>query len=377
MCSASSDMQSNLPSIIHIAAYYPPHLGGLERVTQEVAEQLARDGYLTTVLTSNIGAEHTEPSFVPNLTVKRLWAFEFAHTAFIPGLFWQLMRVRKPAIFHLHLSQAYVPEMVWLASKLRDIPYVVHFHLDVQPSGRLGFIFIWWKRWIQTRIIRDAARVITLSPDQTKLIQSRYRKDATQVTCMSNGVGQQFLDIGKSIRKYHDPLRLLFVGRLSAQKRLERLVRALPLVSAPVRLEVVGEGEDRAKHESLVAELGLQNVTFRGALRGNDLLQAYQEADVFVLPSEREGMPLVLLEAMASGLPVVGSDVAGIRELVLGTGILVEAPYAEGFAAAIETLYKNPSRLEELSKLSFAKAQEFSWPNLIKRLEALYADMTV
>lgn len=365
-------------NIIHVAAYYPPHLGGLERVTEEVSAQLARDGYVVTILTSNLGGKNLpQVEHHPNLLIKRLSSFEFAHSAIIPSLLWYLLRAPKQTIFHLHLGQVYVPEMVWLASKLRGIPYVVHYHLDVEPSGKLGFLFVWWKRWIQPVIIRGSSHVITLSPEQSTLVEGRYGKSSTQVTFISNGVGNTFLEIGRHTREFRTPLRLLFVGRLSVQKRPERLIEALNLVKASVTLTIVGEGEDRAKHEALVLKLGLKNVLFRGALYNQDLLEAYRSSDVFVLPSDREGMPLVLLEAMAAGLPVIGSDVLGIHELIKDVGILVSDPSAATFAVAIETLVQDQALLIALSQKSFQEANRYSWSSLVKKLEEVYEALTI
>ena len=365
-------------SIVQVAAYYPPHLGGLERVAQEISEQLARDGYAVTVLTSDIGAKDSpRTECAPKLTIKRLWSFDFAHTAFIPGLLWQLLRVRKPAIFHLHLAQAYVPEIVWLAAKLRGVPYIVHFHLDVQASGPLGFIFLWWKRWIQPAIIKGAAHVITLSPDQSALVQERYGVPAGKVAFIGNGVSEKFLAIGSIMRDFHDPLRLIFVGRLASQKHPERLIEALPLIASPVSLTLVGDGEDRAELEALVAKLGLRNVEFKGILRGDELLQAYREADVFVISSDREGMSLAILEAMAAGLPIIGSDVLGITEMIEGVGVSVKDPGPRTFAQAIGDLAAHPDRLTGLSAASFQKAQQYSWSKLAKSLESLYKEIGI
>jgi glycosyltransferase involved in cell wall biosynthesis len=364
--------------VVQVSAFYPPHLGGLERVVLEVSEQLAHEGNEVIVVTSNIdaGRAPANENFV-NLTIKRLRSFQFAHVAWIPGLLYQLIRTRKPAVFHLHLAQAYVPEMVWLASKLRGIPYIVHFHLDVDPSGPFGFIFVWWKRWIQPVIIKGAAHVITLSPDQTKLIMNRYGINADKVTFIGNGVSEKFLEIGKSVREFHSPLRLLSVGRFSIQKRPERLIEALSLIKSPVTLTLVGDGEDRAKLEGLVAKLGLKNITFKGVLQGDDLLEAYRQADVFTISSDREGMSLAILEAMGAGLPIVGSDVLGIHEAVEGVGILVPNPSPETFAQAINDLAAHQDRLPQLSAASYRKAQEFSWLKLVNRLEEVYRSITI
>lgn len=360
-------------TIVQLSSYYPPHLGGAERVAEEISECLAQDGYLVTVLTSNIdGKTLPRLEIRPNLTIKRLRSFDFAHTPFIPSLLWQLLKIRKPAIFHLHLAQVYLPELVWVISKIRRIPYIVHFHGDIDKSGRFGFIYLLWKRIVQPFIIKDAKYVISLSPEQTKIIENRYHKPSNQVIFISNGVGEQFLKIGREKRVFHRPLRLLFVGRLALQKRPERLVEAMSLVKSDVVLDIVGDGEDKAKLESLTVKLGIKNITFRGSLYGEDLIKVYQNADVFVLPSDWEGMPLVLLEAMATGLPIIGSDVLGIHELIEGVGILVKDPSPQNFARAIDELAINPERLHELSKRSLEKAQQYSWKKLIEKLKEVY-----
>lgn len=376
-----NDIFNNLlqqsPSLVHIAAYYPPHLGGMERVAEEIAKQVAHDGYNITVLTSDIGAKNKPIKRISlNPNVRYLWSFEFAHTPFIPTLLWNLWRTKKPAIFHIHLAQAYAPEMVWLASKLRGIPYVLHFHLDVEPSGTFGFLYILWKRWIQTRVIKDAARVITLSPAQSQLIEERYHKLPSEVVFIGNGVSEAFLEIGKTKRTFHNPLRLLFVGRFTIQKRPDRLIEALKFTKSDVILDMVGEGEDRSKSEELVAKLGLKNITFHGRLDGEKLLDAYRNADVFVLPSDREGMPLVLLEAMATGLPIMGSDVLGITELIDGVGVVVKNPSPETFAKAIDNIASDPQKLTELSEASLKTADNYSWTKLIKRLEEVYKEIS-
>jgi glycosyltransferase involved in cell wall biosynthesis len=366
-----------ITNIVQVSAYYPPHLGGLERVLQEVAEQLAKDNYGVTVLTSDMGAKKLpkQEQVFEKLLVKRLWAFEFAHTAFIPGLLWQLFRIRKPSLFHLHMAQAHVPEIVWLVAKLRGIPYIVHFHLDVERSGKLGFIFDWWKRWILPRIMRDAAMVITLSQDQSALIHNRYKVSLDKIRYIGNGVSEKFLDIGRIKRNFHSPLRLLFVGRLALQKRPERLIEAMSLVTSNVILNMVGDGEDKAELEKLTEKSVLKNVTFSGRLDGEKLLDAYNSADVFVLPSDKEGMPLVLLEAMATGLPIIGSDVLGIHELIEDVGILVENPSPETFAQEIDKLAQNPNKLNELSASSYKKASMYSWKNLVEQLEEVYKEI--
>jgi glycosyltransferase involved in cell wall biosynthesis len=225
--------------------------------------------------------------------------------------------------------------------------------------------------------MRGAAHVITLSPDQSTLIATRYGIPADKITFIGNGVGEQFLGIGRTKREFHSPLRLLSVGRLDVQKRPERLIGALALIKAPVTLTMVGDGEQRVMLEKLAATRNLHNVTFTGVLRGDALLKAFREADVFVISSDREGMSLAILEAMGAGLPVVGSDVLGIHEAVEGIGILVANPSAETFASAIDNLAAHPERLQSMSAASIAKAQQYSWQSLVARLEEVYRSILV
>lgn len=362
---------------MQIAAYYPPHLGGLERVVQEVAKQLAADDYNVTVLTSRIGREN-EAAIQRNglLKIVSLRGAEFAHTPFLPGLFWQLWRVPKPAVFHLHLAQAFLPEVTWLAAKLRRIPFVVHFHLDVEPSGPLGFLFVLYKKTVQKMVVRGADAVIVLSPEQKDMIIERYKKPPPTVTFMPNGVSQDFLKIGTKKRTRHTPLRLLFVGRLAVQKRVDRLLKAVAKLDIPVHLTIAGDGEDRQKLIGLVRELKLKNVTFAGTLFDKELKRAYKEVDVLVLPSDREGMPLAMLEAMACGLPVIGSDVQGIREHLAGVGVLVPKPSPRTFADAIVsfTLLDDTSYVT-MSTDCHLKAREYGWPGLTEKIEKLYQNL--
>jgi glycosyltransferase involved in cell wall biosynthesis len=367
---------NNKFKIVQITSYYPPFLGGLGKVAEEVSLQLAENGNDVLVIATNLQAKkHNFKEKSKNIVIKRLKAVELFHVPIVPNLFFQLLIVPKPAIFHLHFSPALIPDIMWIVSKLRGIPYIVHFHLDVDPSGVFGFIFLWWKRWIQPIIIRDAKVVITLSPDQKKLIEDRYNKSPEQVRFLGNGVGDNFFKIGRERKYFNQELKILFVGRLEVQKRPERLIKALKLTKLKITLDMVGDGEDMEKMKALAKELKLNNINFIGRLSGEKLINAYRNADVFILPSDKEGMPLVLLEAMAAGLPIIGSDVLGINELIKGVGILVKDPNPENFARAIDDLAENPIRLKELSEKSFNKAHEYSWKKLVKKLEIVYSEI--
>lgn len=358
--------------ILQVVPHYPPFLGGTETVAKGIAEGLAAR-HDVEVLTTAVGAggaprcEH-----VAGVIVRRLRAIEFAHTAVSPGLVVHLLRAPRSAIVHVHVAQALTPEIVWFASVVRRRPFVAHFHIDVDPSGRLGRLFLFYKRRVLGRTLRAAARVIVLTDPWARFVADQYGVRKEAIAVVPNAVGPEFRPCPQSERHRSGPCRLLFVGRITQQKAVPRLVRAIAVMQEPVDVVIVGSGEDSTMVRELVGKLDLGNVRLVGAQRGDDLLRWYRWADVFVVPSDKEGMPLVMLEAMAVGLPVVATDVPGSRETLGEAGVLA-APDPQSLARALDRVAGDAGLRAELSGRSLLRAQEYSWPRLIERLETIYA----
>ena len=126
----------------------------------------------------------------------------------------------------------------------------------------------------------------------------------------------------------HKPVRLLFVGRLSKVKRVEQIISAVARMKGWAELTIVGDGEERESLESLVRELDLQDsVKLPGAFTPEQTKQFYSENDVLIINSIIEGKPMVILEALSYGMPVITTPVGGIPELVRDG---IEAEYTDG-----------------------------------------------
>lgn len=360
--------------IVHVVGYYPPHVGGMERVAEAAASRISKKGYRTTVITSSLGAT-AGMSHEDMQTVYRLKTLEFAHTPFAPTLLFHLLRLGKNSLIHFHLSQAYWPELTMLASSIRGIPYVAHFHLDVEPSGVLGPLFVIYKKIVWGPFLRRAKVVITCSKEMGEVVVQKYGVIASRITVIPNAVSEVFFE-NHTPPSYEGVLRLLFVGRLAPQKKIERIIEALALLSVPATLTIVGDGEERSRLEALVAEKHLSNVQFAGFKNDREMAEYHKVNDVFLISSDGEGgTPLVVLEAMAGGMPIVGTDVPGVRELLEGTGILVSLPYAESFASTLTMLAENPTHLRELSARSLKKAVGYTWSAFGDALEKLYIQL--
>ncbi|MEM8959583.1 MAG: glycosyltransferase [Pseudomonadota bacterium] len=142
--------------------------------------------------------------------------------------------------------------------------------------------------------------------------------------------------------------RLLFVGRLAGEKGVPVLLEALAALRSrhpEVHLTLVGDGPEQAELETLAGTLGIANrMTFTGAASQNAVAEHLRRADIFVLPSFAEGVPVVLMEAMAARLPVVTTRIAGIAELVEDrvSGLLVPPGDTESLTARLSDLLGDP-----------------------------------
>jgi glycosyltransferase involved in cell wall biosynthesis len=360
------------PRVVHVTPHYPPFLGGAEKVVEALAVGRRARGLEVSVLTSLDRDVRGGGSRTPDF-VQRLRSWEVANTSIIPGLLGRLLRLPRRSVIHLHIARAFVPEMVYAAHLLRGIPYVAHLHLDVGPSGWAGFMLHVYKPLILGRVLRSAAVVVVFTDEQRSGVASRYGINPARVRSIPNGVDENFRYPGP--RLPHPRPRLLFVGRLSVQKNLPLLFHALDGISDGFETTLVGEGELQDELKTAVNDLHLRNVRFYGRADGAELRELYRNADVFVLPSEREGMPLVLLEALAMGLPVVATDIPGNRDIILHgqNGALTPLGNPSAFRQALLNITGNPDMYRRMSEASRRLAEKYSWETASSEFERLYA----
>ncbi len=348
----------------------------MENVAEAIAQHLV-DRYRVEVVTTSVGAgraPRTEDR--SGVHVRRFRGWTVAHTPISPGLLFRLLMIPRNSVIHAHLTHAFLPEAIWLTSKLRRRPYIAHFHLDVDPSGPFGFLLRHYKRLIFGPVMRGASRVIALSADQATFLATAYGVSRCRLRVVPNGVSDRFFALARTPREQNapGPLRLLFVGRLDQQKNVQRLLDAMATLVGVAELVVVGDGEDRERLTTFVGDAGLGHVRFVGTQRGEDLERWFRWADAFVLTSDREGMSISLLEGMAAGLPIVATRVPGTVELLDGIGMLVE-PSAEAVAAGIGRLAGDHDLRTALAGRSRLAGKEMSWPRRIDQLDDLYRNL--
>jgi glycosyltransferase involved in cell wall biosynthesis len=171
-------------------------------------------------------------------------------------------------------------------------------------------------------------------------------------------------------------LRLLTVGRLSVTKRIEMLIDAVEILhrtACKLHLTVVGGGQMERQLRTTVAERELSDVIeITGRINSEKMPELYRRNDIFISASMQEGMSNAMLEAMASGLPIVTTRCEGLAELIDGNGLIVEKDNIEDIAKAVKRLADNPELYKQMSIAARKQAEKFDWANIASSYIELY-----
>ena len=165
-----------------------------------------------------------------------------------------------------------------------------------------------------------------------------------------------------------EDLKLLTVGRLSASKRIELLVSVVELIRKQfpnATLKIAGGGGLENQLRQLIKDKGMENcIAMLGIVPAEEMPELYRKSDIFVSASLQEGMSNAMLEAMASGLPIITTRCEGVQELIADNGIVVEQPEPESIAGAIKQVANDRNRYEQMSRAARKRAEKFSWESV-------------
>jgi glycosyltransferase involved in cell wall biosynthesis len=217
-------------------------------------------------------------------------------------------------------------------------------------TGRLRIVFLLLYTVytvLEWAAYHAADLIIVTSELDRRYVVSRYHVNPAKIHLLPNAIDVNVFRPMPEIRA--ERRRLCFVGRLTPEKNLFNLLDAVS--GQDVELVVFGDGVLRDALQRHAATRGIRNVTFRGRVPNSALPAELNRSAAFLLVSHYEGNPKALLEAMSCGLPVIGSDVDGIREIITHqeTGYLC-APTAEGIRDAIQAVLGDPARAEAMGR---------------------------
>lgn len=267
------------------------------------------------------------------------------------------------------------------------VPYGLVTHGDIfdRPLGTYDRRLTWFYKKVTPKAYRHANLIVALSPHMQALAQ-RGGAANDSIRVIPNGIDPSEFGLDLTYTSPPPlapdlPLRILFVGRLSLEKGVDTLLQACKRLveqNIPLQLRVVGDGPLLSELQVMAATLGLDHCSnFVGHLPRHALGREYLSCHVVCVPSRSDPFPTVVLEALAAGRCVIGTDVGGIPFAVEheNSGLLVKKEAPGELAEALERVARNPQMLEAMGRQGQARARTyFKWERVTEQLiEAIEA----
>ncbi|MBI4491393.1 MAG: glycosyltransferase [Chloroflexi bacterium] len=384
--------------------YYPPTLGGSAISVRRLAHGLADRGHHVTVLApASSFADCTEREggvavvrcrSVPALHLVKNLDRDRIRVAFLPmSTVRRTIDALRPDVVHIQLP-AYIGAMAIKVAEQAGIPVVATFHaLPDNPfparNKRSPVFRLFASKFWETVIALGAHCDAVTAPSRTACHLLEAHGLPHQAIPVSNGVDLRcFRPPEDELERASIRARLglpqaqplvLYAGRFAREKRLDLLLQAIPLVRAAVDAHFVLVGTGSSEVMELAETLRVQeHITFTGLLPDDLVPLAYRAVDLFALPSEAELQGMVLLEAAASGLPLVGAASCAIPELVLHgeNGFLHRPGDHQDLARQLIAALVDPPARRRFAARSRDVAQAHSFDRTLSRFESLYAELS-
>jgi len=361
--------------ICHFTSTFFPRVGGVEIVVSNLARCQHELGHGVVVITPKIRGIDNRVS-VPYKVVhySRPSSKRFLTRQVLFRLLWE--HIQRPFdILHCHSAypHGYVSSTF---SAMTGVPVIVtpHGPTDIMREEQIRRNPILEKRLAKG--LQSAAGISAISRHiQTEILSIGGISDE-KVRVIPNGVNLEDFSKVEGV-KLGFPY-ILAMGRMVPQKGFDHLIHAFEKVSREqpdLRLLFAGEGVNRRDYEQLVTSLGLQErIQFLGLVQGSQKIAFMKGAEFFVCPSRFEPFGIVVLEALASGIPVVAHRVGGIVDIIDEgvQGVLVDPSSREELAKAILELHTNVERRDTMSKAALIKAQSYDWSTVNEQYLDLY-----
>jgi len=384
--------------IIQICEQFKPSIGGVQNYVYALSHELSKR-HNVTVFTSDLieGLDLTlkPPSYEKisdNFNIYRFKTYPPYYISYVRayGMIPPLIRNLAKSdvdLIHSHSFIAIHTNAAALLSKLKKNPFVLTIHsFGENPSNFYSDMFTKvYNSSIGKITLKFADKVIVLS-SEAKVYFLQLGVDEEKIRIVPNGIDY------KRFANFHPKVNfkqrysingkvVLFVSNLQQRKGAQYLLKAAPQILREVpntSFVIVGDGPYRKYLEDLSNRLHIKNkVIFTGSLSDQELLEAYHIADVFVLPSAFEGLPTVILEAMASGVPIVATKVGGIPSIVQDgiTGFLINYGDTKQIAEAVINILSDESLAQKMGENGKRISKNYDWQIICKKIEDVYQEV--
>ena len=370
--------------VLIVSHYFAPHVGGIEVVAENQAKYISKKGHSVQVLTSSIDFKRPRKQYIEGYTINRVRALNFLETKFgVPFplfsptlVFKSFNLVKQSDVVHVH-DAFYMSSFVaafW--AKLFKKPLFITQHVAMVPHPKPLVMKMQQivYRTTGTFVLSNSKKVIVFN-ERVKnfLINSGVSK--SKILSINNGVDFELFHPSTTKQKvvlrqkYNLPTEktlALFVGRFVPKKGFRKLLHALS--KDYVIVFVGGDRPSFIKHD--------EQALFLGTLSQQETAEIYQACDVFVLPSEGEGFPLSIQEAMASGLPVITTDDLGYRAYNFNRELFyLISPTVKEIKDHLAKITKDSRLRDAMGKYSYSYAKQyFNWDEAIEKISHTYQE---
>jgi len=379
--------------LIITSEFYDEKSGGIGTYVYNLCKYLILNGHEVDIITDIRGElkcrEHIDKMQIHKVPIRGysfLEIFKWSFEAYI--LYKKLIKVKKFDVINIHMPTAQLYPCI--AFMERKIPTILTLHNSLLSK--------------QTRAVSNYTKLSCRIRDLISCIQSHkiivlnetLQKDLCRlgiskqkIVCIPNAIdislfspNKTNVDLIQNLYGFHlKKTALLFVGRLYPGKGIEHLLEAMRIVnnhtSKNIGLLVVGDGIMKS---NLIQEYSdLKNVFFVGNVSNrDDLISIYKMHDLFVYPSEGEGMPTVILEAMAAGLPIISTRIPGIEDIIKENfGVLIEPKNVQLLAEELLSLIDNKEKLHRMGFESLKESKKYDWKIIGKEITKIFDDIKI
>lgn len=374
--------------IAHVTATFPPYYSGTGMVAYYSARELARRGHSVKVITAEVAEVGPAPDDDPEgVEVVRLRSlFRIGNAPFLPELPAHLKDVQ---IIHLQFPFYLGGELTALAARRYGNRLIVTYQQDVLLDGIRGLLARAHDRAVGARVLRSAERVLFSSLDYARSSKAWGWLDSDRMGELPNGVESERFhpdvprrQLRKELGYEEQDVVFILVAALDRAhhfKGVPVLLRALArLDPSQCRVLIVGDGDQRTSYEEHARRLGVEHVvTFTGRVPAERLPLYYAAAEAGILPSTTRGeaFGMVLLEAMATGRPVIASDLPGVRTVVRHAhdGYRVQPGSAQELATRMRELASERALRNRMGEAARKRVLDsYTWTHAVDRLEKEY-----
>ena len=375
--------------IAHVCPFYKPAICGVGQVVYELTQRQLKEGHEVHVYTSDWDKNKRikqKEEIIEGVYVHRCYHW-FRAVNFVtiwPSVFFKLLKQNFDVV-HSHISGHAHAILAAFATKIKKIRHIHTTHCPWTDAYRnkIGVYGYYISKYTYIPILfKMVDKVIAITPWEIEFLLS-YGCDKDKIKIIPNGMSDIFYkkiknnDFRRKIKISDKDKMVLFFGRLNITKGIDKLIEVAKEISKE-RKEIyfVFRGPDEGM-KNLVEKSSKENrniILIKETRNKEEIAKTYQAADVYVLPSYREGLPLTLFEAMASGLPVIASPVNGIPYEMKEpeNGFLVKYGDLSSLKKRILQILDDKKLAKKISENNKEKAKNYDWDLIYKKTMGLY-----